>query len=98
MAGHGEKLTRKQEAAIAALLSEPTVEAAAARAEIGHQTLKQAVVRLVVAGGGGDSLTEAIRNLYGRPPTPEALAVGVGASQLPVQLPALGFKVLTHED
>jgi hypothetical protein len=40
MPGHGEKLTRKQEAAIAALLTEPTVEAAAASAGVAHGTLK----------------------------------------------------------
>jgi hypothetical protein len=40
MPGHGEKLTRRQELAIAALLSEPTVEAAAAKAKVSHATLK----------------------------------------------------------
>jgi hypothetical protein len=39
MAGHGEK-TRKQETAIAALLTETTVEAAAAKAGVGYRTLK----------------------------------------------------------
>jgi hypothetical protein len=39
-AGHGEKLTRKQEQAIAALLSEPTLEAAAGTAGISVRTLK----------------------------------------------------------
>jgi hypothetical protein len=40
MPGHGEKLTRKAEAAIAALLSEPTVEAAAIKARVSYATLK----------------------------------------------------------
>ena len=40
MAGHGEKLTRKQEQAIAALLSESTVEKAATKAGVGYRTLK----------------------------------------------------------
>jgi hypothetical protein len=40
MAGHGEKLTRKQDAAIAALLVEPTVEGAAAAAGLAGNTLK----------------------------------------------------------
>jgi hypothetical protein len=40
MPGHGEKLTRKAEAAIAALMSEPTVEAAAIQARVSHATLK----------------------------------------------------------
>jgi hypothetical protein len=40
MAGHGEKLTRRQEAAIAALLTRPTVEAAAAECGVGYSTLK----------------------------------------------------------
>jgi hypothetical protein len=40
MPGHGEKLTRKAEAAIAALLSEPTVEGAAIKAGVSHATLK----------------------------------------------------------
>jgi hypothetical protein len=40
MAGHGEKKGRKAELAIAALLAEPTVEAAAARAGVSVHTLK----------------------------------------------------------
>jgi hypothetical protein len=39
MKGHGEKLTRKQEQAIAALLSEATVSAAADKAGVGEVTL-----------------------------------------------------------
>jgi len=37
--GHGEKLSRKQELAIAALLSEPTIAAAAEKVGIGEATL-----------------------------------------------------------
>jgi hypothetical protein len=40
MMGHGEKRTRKQELAIAALLVEATVEAAAAKAGVCYRTLK----------------------------------------------------------
>ena len=39
MKGHGEKLTRKQEQAIAALLSEATVGTAAEKAGVGEVTL-----------------------------------------------------------
>lgn len=39
MTGHGEKLTRKQEQAIAALLSEATVGAAAEKADLAEVTL-----------------------------------------------------------
>ncbi len=39
MKGHGEKLTRKQEVAIAALLLEPTISEAAKSAGIGETTL-----------------------------------------------------------
>ena len=39
MKGHGEKLTRKQEQAIAALLSEATVGAAAEKAAVSEVTL-----------------------------------------------------------
>jgi hypothetical protein len=39
MRGHGQKLTRKQEALIAALLTEPTHAAAAAKAEVSEATL-----------------------------------------------------------
>ncbi len=39
MKGHGQKLTRKQEALIAALLTEPTHAAAAARAGVSEATL-----------------------------------------------------------
>ena len=40
MAGHGEKLERKQEQAIAALLTEPTVEEAARKARVSYSSLK----------------------------------------------------------
>jgi hypothetical protein len=40
MSGHGEKLSRKWEVAIAALLSEPTQEQAARKAGIAHKTLR----------------------------------------------------------
>lgn len=40
MRGHGEKLSRKQERAIAALLLEPTISAAAAVAEVNERTLR----------------------------------------------------------
>ena len=39
MKGHGEKFTRKQEEALAALLSEQTIAAAAEKAGIGEVTL-----------------------------------------------------------
>jgi hypothetical protein len=39
--GHGEKLSRRQEVAIAALLTEPTHAAAAAKAGIGEATLRR---------------------------------------------------------
>lgn len=41
MNGHGEKLTRKQDAAIGALLSQPTISAAAASVVIGEATLRR---------------------------------------------------------
>jgi hypothetical protein len=41
MAGHGEKLPRKQEDAIAALLAAPTVTAAAELVGIGERTLRR---------------------------------------------------------
>ena len=41
MSGHGEKLSRRQEAAIAALLAEPTLAAAATAAGIGEATLRR---------------------------------------------------------
>jgi hypothetical protein len=45
MSGHGEKLTRKQEQAIAALLAEPTVAAAAKAAQVGAATLRRWLAR-----------------------------------------------------
>jgi hypothetical protein len=38
--GHGDKLSRKQEQAIAALLAQPTIEAAARAANVAERTLK----------------------------------------------------------
>src|SRR5262249_16831643 len=40
MPGHGDKLTRKQEVSIAALLTEPTITAAAQTAGISEKTLR----------------------------------------------------------
>ena len=40
MAGHGEKLSRKQEDAIAALLSESTIVAAATKCGVSERTLR----------------------------------------------------------
>jgi hypothetical protein len=45
MAGHGEKLSRKQEQAVIALLSEPTIEAAARKAGVSYRTLKSWLTR-----------------------------------------------------
>ena len=41
MNGHGEKLTRKQDAAIGALLSQPTISAAARSVGLGEATLRR---------------------------------------------------------
>jgi transposase len=41
ISGHGSKLPRKSEALIAALLTEPTIEAAAAKVDIGHSTARR---------------------------------------------------------
>jgi hypothetical protein len=41
MTGHGSKLDRKQEQAIAALLAEPSILAAAAAAGVGEKTLRR---------------------------------------------------------
>lgn len=45
MNGHGQKLTRKQEAVISALLSEPTHADAARKANIGESTLYRWLAR-----------------------------------------------------
>jgi hypothetical protein len=39
--GHGGKLSRKQEQAVSALLSQPTIESAARAAGVSHKTLKR---------------------------------------------------------
>jgi hypothetical protein len=41
MSGHGEKLNRKKEQALSALLSEPTVEQAATKAGVSYATLRR---------------------------------------------------------
>jgi len=41
MNGHGEKLTRKQDAAIGALLSKPTITGAAGAVGVGEATLRR---------------------------------------------------------
>ena len=46
MTGHGEKLSRKQEQSIGALLTEPTIFAAAAAVGIGEATLRRWMKRV----------------------------------------------------
>ena len=40
MSGHGEKLSRKQDQAVAALLAEPTIAATAVKAEVAGWILR----------------------------------------------------------
>ncbi len=50
MNGHGEKLTRKQDAAIGALLSHPTISAAAQSVGLGEATLRRLLPNLRAVG------------------------------------------------
>jgi hypothetical protein len=60
MPGHGEKQGRKQEAAIAALLAEPTVEAAAAKIGVAHGTLKRWLLQPKFAAAYGRARQEIL--------------------------------------
>jgi hypothetical protein len=77
--GHGDKLTAKQELAIAALLSEATVEQAATKAGIGYRTLKDWLRRPDFSAAYGaarrDVLRQAVK-LLGQLTQSAVLALG----------------------
>src|SRR5262245_47727551 len=60
MAGHGEKLTRREEQAIAALLSEPTLPTAAGAAGVGERTLRRWLQQPEFAGAYRDARRAAL--------------------------------------
>jgi hypothetical protein len=65
--GHGEKLSRRQNAAIAALLAEPTIGRAASKAKVGERTLRRWMTLLdfkrEYAAARVAALDEAIKQL-----------------------------------
>src|SRR5262245_47766505 len=64
--GHGEKLTRKKEQAIAALLCEATVQAAAARAGVSLSTLKRWLKEPEVRAAYRQARRELVEGAVGR--------------------------------
>jgi hypothetical protein len=66
MGGHGEKLSRKWEAAIAALLSESSIEKAAAKAGVAPRTLKSWLAQPAFAGAFRDARTAVLERVTGR--------------------------------
>jgi hypothetical protein len=70
MSGHGEKLTRKQEQAIAAMLSEANVEQAAAKAGVSYATLRRRLSWPPAAAAAGSPPPSCARAGadYARPP------------------------------
>ena len=66
MIGHGEKLTRKQEAAIAALLTEPSIAAAALKTDIGEATLQRWLKLPAFDCAYRDARRQLVRDAVGR--------------------------------
>jgi hypothetical protein len=69
MAPEADKLSHKQRKAIAALLTEPTIKAAAEKAGIGERTLHTWLddpgFRLALNAAEGDAIDAAVRRLVG---------------------------------
>jgi len=61
-AGHGEKLSRNQERAIAALLAEPTIDAAAKLTGVGERTLRRWLQRPDFAARYADARRALVDN------------------------------------
>ena len=74
MGGHGEKMTRKQEQAIAALLSEPTIIAAAAKAGVTDRALKNWLALPEFAAAYREARMEVLRHVIGRLSAPDGKA------------------------
>jgi hypothetical protein len=66
MNGHGQKLTRKQEAVIAALLTEPTHAAAAAKAGVSEATLHRWLRLPAFQGAYRQARRELVEGAVGR--------------------------------
>jgi hypothetical protein len=64
--GHGQKLTSKQEALIAALLTEPTYAAAAAKAGVGEATLYRWLQLPGFRGAYDEARRELVKSAIGR--------------------------------
>src|SRR5262245_752551 len=77
MTGHGEKLTRKQEAAIAAMLTEPTLTAAAALAGVSERTLRRWVRQPSFAAAYRQDRRELVDTAIGRVQAATGQAVDV---------------------
>ena len=75
--GHGDKLSRKREAAIAALLEEPTVAAAAQRCGVSERTLRRWQREPVFANAYADARRDVMRRSVARivEAVPQALDV-----------------------
>ena len=65
MSGHGEKLTRKQEQAVAALLSHPTISAAAADAGVSESTLRRWMASDVFAAAYSTARAQLVTDTIG---------------------------------
>jgi hypothetical protein len=66
MGGHGEKLSRKMEQAIAALLSEPTIAQAAAKVGVTDRALKNWLALPAFAAAFREARMEVLRHTIGR--------------------------------
>jgi hypothetical protein len=64
--GHGEKLSRKQEQAIAALLAEPTIAAAAGKVKVGERTLREWLKRHAFRAAYGRARSAVVEAALGR--------------------------------
>ena len=76
-AGHGEKLTRRQEVAVAALLATPTIGTAAEAAKVSESTLRRWLQRPDFAEAYQAARRQALAQTIGRLAQDSARAVGV---------------------
>jgi transposase-like protein len=87
-AGHGEKLTRKREAVIAALLTEPTIEAAARRVGVSDRTLRNWMRRPAFAAAYRAARRAVVEVAVGRLQQAAAAAVDALTKNLACDNPA----------
>jgi hypothetical protein len=87
MPGHGEKLTRKQEEALAALLACPTILEAAARIEVDESTLRRWLKQPAFRAAYRQARAQVLEAAVGRLQQAASLAVDTLVKHLAAEKP-----------